>query len=88
MDTLFRVGERVRIKTGLQGDEYYRTENGNMLYCAEEMVEYGGNVSTIVDCRQDRNMITYKLDIDEMYHWSANMLERIGRNKYTVKGGF
>ena len=60
MDTLFRVGERVRIKTGLRGDEYYKTENGHMLYCAEEMVEYGGNVSTNVslECQYVRTYRT------------------------------
>lgn len=86
MATKFNIGDRVRIKTGLEGDTYYTTEDMKMLYCAQEMTEYGGYMAEIVECETQRNMTTYKLDIDEMYHWSDTMLEYVGKNKYKIGG--
>ena len=86
MEFKFKLGDLVRIKRGLIADSYYKTEDGSTLYCATEMVGYGGLCAKITKLEERCGHRTYKLSLDSSYHWSDSMLEYIGQNKYRIGG--
>ena len=63
MEFKFKLGDLVRIKRGLIADSYYKTEDGSTLYCATEMVGYGGLCAKITKLEErcgHRNVHSHK----------------------------
>lgn len=71
----FNIGDIVKVKNNLVA----RTVIGGV-YCASEMVEYGGKQLRVCRVNNNHNNV-YKLSYsngkDTGYHWSAEMLEDV-----------
>ena len=78
-NTMFKVGDKVRVKEGLKGGEYY-----GGLYFNHNMVRHCGEVATITRVRQ----ATYDLDIEEYgYVYNDHMLAPATFTKSNLKDG-
>ena len=81
---MFNVGDKVRIREGLQLDEFY----GDCMY-VRDMVQYEGKVATVTEvfsCKTD--CPSYSLDIDKgKWFWDSEMLISTEEDKPYNKEG-
>ena len=74
----FNVGDRVRVREGLEINHGYEGDHGNTLECGEAMLDYCGTIQTIGYVDRDGD---YNLRGISGYYWNDGMLEPVDESE-------